>query len=243
MTTADSNESGRPAPRRLYGRRLGKPLRPGRQALVDDLLPQLRIDLPEDPGTLDPATLFDHDCRECWLEIGFGKGEHLAWQAENNPDIGLMGVEPFINGMASLLAEVDDRKLTNVRLFDDDAALLLDSLQPASLSRVFVLFPDPWPKSRHHKRRFIRPDNLDRISRALKPGGELRIGTDHDDYGTWILRHMVKRPDFDWLAESPADWRARPDDWPQTRYEAKALRQGRSSIYLRYRRRGEFITS
>ena len=115
----------------------------------------------------------------------------------------------------------------------------LQSLAPGSVARVFVLFPDPWPKARHHKRRFIRPDNLDLIGRVLVPGGELRIGTDHADYGNWILRHMHQRLDFEWLAESAADWRTRPCDWPQTRYEAKAVREGRTSIYLRYRRIGD----
>ena len=222
--------------RRLYGRRHGKPLRPARRALVEQLLPELLIDLPQESGTLDPNSLFDHQPRQIWLEVGFGKGEHLAWQAAHNPDIGFMGVEPFYNGLASLLDVISREKVGNIRLYDDDAAMLLESLKPASLSRAFVLFPDPWPKSRHHRRRFIRPENLDLLATAIKPGGELRIGTDHADYGNWIVRHMHPRPDFDWLAESPADWRVRPDDWPQTRYEAKAVREGRSSIYLRYRR-------
>lgn len=222
--------------RRLYGRRRGKPLRAGRQALVDDVLPSLMVPVAEQADGLDPLTLFSGTKKEVWLEIGFGKGEHLAHQARTNPDNGIIGVEPFINGLAALLGVVDDEGLENVRLYDDDAALLLAALEPGSLSRVFVLFPDPWPKSRHHKRRFIRPENLDLISRPLKKGGELRIGTDHADYGNWILRHMVQRADFEWQAESPEDWRVRPDDWPQTRYESKAVREGRTSIYLRYTR-------
>ena len=148
-----------------------------------------------------------------------------------------MGVEPFLNGLAACIDQLDQEQIDNIRVYNDDAALLLARLPEASLDRVFVLFPDPWPKSRHHRRRFIRPDNLDLIARALRPGGELRIGTDHDDYGTWIVRHLHHHPDFEWLAESCQDWRTRPADWPATRYETKALAQGRSSIYLRYRRR------
>jgi tRNA (guanine-N7-)-methyltransferase len=222
--------------RRLYGRRHGKPLTAARRALVDDVLPKLMVPTPADAGTLGSADLFDPAPDEMWMEIGFGKGEHLAWQAQQNPNVGFIGVEPFVNGLASLINEIENNDVRNVRLFDDDAALVLQSLAPGTLSRVFVLFPDPWPKSRHHKRRFIRPDNLDLISLALCEGGELRIGTDHADYGNWIVRHMHQRADFEWLAESPGDWRTRPDDWPQTRYEAKAVREGRSSIYLRYHR-------
>jgi tRNA (guanine-N7-)-methyltransferase len=223
-------------PRRLYGRRHGKPLRAGRKALVENVLPNLLVDIPEQNGTLDPKTLFPNKPRQVWLEVGFGKGEHLLWQATNHTDVGCIGVEPFVNGLASLIDEIDRDDISNIRLYDDDAALLLEGLQPGSLSRIFVLFPDPWPKSRHHKRRFIRPENIDLISAALAEGGELRIGTDHADYGNWIIRHMHQRADFEWMAQSPADWRTRPEDWPQTRYEAKGLREGRPSIYLRYRR-------
>ncbi len=198
------------------------------------------VPTPPETGTLTAADLFDPTPDELWMEIGFGKGEHLVWQARENPSIGFIGVEPFVNGLAALIDEIDGEDVDNIRLFDDDAALLLQGLAPDSLSRVFILFPDPWPKARHHKRRFIRPDNLDLVSAALGEGGELRIGTDHVDYGNWIVRHMHRRSDFDWLAECPTDWRERPDDWPQTRYEAKAARQGRSSIYLRYRRNDLF---
>ncbi|TDI62288.1 MAG: tRNA (guanosine(46)-N7)-methyltransferase TrmB [Alphaproteobacteria bacterium] len=237
MTKTDVSGE-KPRPHRLYGRRRGKTMSPSRRALVDDVLPKLMVPTPSASGTLTAADLFDPAPGALWMEIGFGKGEHLAWQAGQNPDVGFIGVEPFVNGLASLIDEIDGKDVNNIRLFDDDAALVLQSLAPGSLSRVFILFPDPWPKARHHKRRFIRPDNLDLISDAMGEGGELRIGTDHADYGNWILRQMNRRSDFDWLAECPADWRERPDDWPQTRYEAKAVRDGRSSIYLRYRQNG-----
>jgi tRNA (guanine-N7-)-methyltransferase len=239
MTKTETKE-GVTRLRRLYGRRHGKTLTASRRALVDDVLPRLMVPTPTETGTLTAADLFDPTPDELWMEIGFGKGEHLVWQARQNPSIGFIGVEPFVNGLAALIDEIDGEDVDNIRLFDDDAALLLQGLAPDSLSRVFILFPDPWPKARHHKRRFIRPDNLDLVSAALGEGGELRIGTDHADYGNWIVRHMHRRSDFDWLAECPTDWRERPDDWPQTRYEAKAVRQGRSSIYLRYRRNDLF---
>jgi tRNA (guanine-N7-)-methyltransferase len=225
--------------KRLYGRRTGKPLRASRQALLDALLPDLLIELPSEGG-LATKDLFaqrrDEACADCWLEIGFGKGEHLAWQAIHNPDVTFIGCEPYISGMASLVAQIDAGKISNVRLYDDDATLLLEALEPGSLSRVFLLFSDPWPKKRHHKRRFVNHSKLDLFAKVLKSGGELRIATDHAEYGNWIVRHMVKRDDFDWKAECATDWRERTPDWPPTRYEKKAIEQGRTAIYLRYLR-------
>jgi tRNA (guanine-N7-)-methyltransferase len=226
-----------PVARRVYGRRRGKPLNPTRQGLMDRLLPALAVPLEAGDANLDPRIWFDGPVREVWFEIGFGKGEHLAWQAQANPDVGIIGCEPYETGVAGLLSEVAEHGLRNVRVWTDDAALLLAALKPASIARAFLLFPDPWPKARHHKRRFVSPDRLDILARALADGAELRIATDHEDYGTWILRHMADRADFEWLAERAADWRSRPADWPATRYEAKALAQGLRPLYLRYRRR------
>ena len=234
------DESHPPSPqieRRLFGRRKGKPLRPSRQKLMDELLPRLRIPRPGEGEEIDPAALFDFPPKAVWFEVGFGKGEHLAWQAEHNPETGFIGCEPFETGLAGLCAEIEDRDLHNVRVFEDDAALLLAALKPNSLERVFVLFPDPWPKKRHHKRRFISPSRLDLIARALRDGAELRLGTDHPGYAAWMLRHLLARDDFEWLAERPADWQVRPADWPPTRYEEKALQEGRKSVYLRFRYR------
>jgi len=222
---------------KVHGRRRGRRLRPGRAALLDDLLPALRIALPPEGERLDPAALFDPPRSRLWLGIGFGAGEHLAWQAAHNPEVGLLGSEVYINGVASLLRHVREEGLDNVRLHDDDARALIAALPDASVERVFLLFPDPWPKARHAPRRFVGPRNLAALARIMVDGGELRIASDDVTYQRWTLQQMPRCPDFVWQVAGPADWRERTDDWPPTRYEAKALRQGRRPIYLRYRRR------
>jgi tRNA (guanine-N7-)-methyltransferase len=199
------------------------------------LLPRLRVPIPE-TGFLDPFDLFQPRPRDVWLEVGFGGGEHLAAQAESHPDVGLLGCEPFVDGVARLLGHVDERGLENVRILDDDARLLLTALPDACLSRVFVLFADPWPKKRHHKRRFIGPGNLDALARVLADGGELRFASDHDGYVRWALRHLTGDRRFRWIVGGPADWRRRPDGWVETRYEAKALARGETCTYLVFRR-------
>jgi len=219
--------------RRLYGRRTGHKLRIGQAALVEELLPRLAV---PDTGPLGAAGLFGDD-RPLWLEIGFGRGEHMAAQAAANPDVGIIGAEPFIDGVVGALLEVRDRDLTNIRLHNGDALDVLDRLPDASLDRVFLLHPDPWPKARHAKRRFANPGPLAIVARVLKPGGEFRLGTDHPVYCRWAMLQMAASSDFDWLAETPADFQVRPDDWPQTRYEAKARRLGHEVWYFRYRRR------
>ncbi len=219
--------------RQLHGRRHGHALRRAQAALVEDLLPKLS--LPE-AGELSSHELFG-DARPLWLEIGFGKGEHLGWQAAENPDVGFIGCEPFINGIVGALAEVRDRGLSNVLLHMDDARDVLDRLPDASVSRIFLLHPDPWPKARHARRRFINPEPLDQIARVLKPGGEFRLGTDDPTYCRWSMMIMNAREDFEWTARSADDFLVRPDDWPQTRYEAKARKAGREVWYFQYRRR------
>lgn len=216
----------------FYGRRKGRPLRVGRKHLVETLLPKLSV--PIDDPVLDPQSLFSASTKETWLEVGFGNGEHLAWQAAHNPTVGIIGCEPFINGVSVMLQHIEDQNLTNVRIHADDARPLLDLLPDACLSRVFVLFPDPWPKKRHAYRRFIGPRNLNRLARAMAPGSVLRVASDHPDYVTWTLRHLRAKPDFEWLAERADDWRQRPDDWPPTRYEQKAL--AGVPVYLTFRR-------
>lgn len=171
-----------------------------------------------------------------WFEVGFGAGEHLATQAAANPGVGLIGCEPFLNGVVGALSHIDKGGLTNVRLHMGDALDVLERLPDASLDRLFLLHPDPWPKARHAKRRFVNPGPLDVIAAKLKPGGEFRLGTDHDIYCRWALMQMAKRRDFQWLATTPADWQTRPADWPQTRYEAKARRLGHEVWYFRYQR-------
>jgi tRNA (guanine-N7-)-methyltransferase len=223
--------------RRLYGRRQGRPLRAGRRHLIDDLLPRLAISLEGvAAGALDPRRLFPA-AREVWLEIGFGGGEHLAEQARANPGIGIVGVEPFINGAASLLKAIDAEKLANVRLLMDDARPLLEALAPASVGRAFILFPDPWPKRRHWKRRIVCRPVLDQLARVLAPGAELRLATDDADYGAWMLLALLSHPDFVWAARSPSEWRVRPPDQPQTRYESKALAASRRPLFLTAQRR------
>jgi tRNA (guanine-N7-)-methyltransferase len=184
-------------------------------------------------GPIDLHLMFP-EAQRFALEVGFGGGEHLAEQARRHPDTGFIGCEPFENGVAKLLTQVQASGLRNVRVVPDDARDILVRLPDASLSFVFVLFPDPWPKLRHHKRRFIQTRTLDQIHRLLKPGGELRIATDHTDYGQWALMHLMRDNRFEWAATRAADWRVRPDDWVATRYEQKALKAGRSCIYLRF---------
>lgn len=225
---------------RFYGRRQGKALSEARQGRLDQWLPEIEINLsqadPESP-LQGPEVYFSSPQKEYWLEIGFGKGEHLAAQACAHPQVGIIGSEPFLNGVSGLVDLVDQHQLSNVRIFMDDARVLMDSLPDQSLSRAFILFPDPWPKARHHKRRIVSAGNIAVLARLLKDGAELRIGTDHMEYCRWIMAHMLENTDFDWVAETPEDWRRRGPDWPATRYETKSLAQGRKSSYLRFIRR------
>ena len=217
--------------RRLYGRRQGHKLRQGQAALVEELLPRLVV--PE--GPLDAVALFGDD-RPIELEIGFGGGEHLAGQAALRPAHGFIGCEPFLNGVVGALGHVAAERLDNVRLHMGDALEVLDRLPDASLDRVYLLHPDPWPKARHAKRRFMNHGPIGLVAAKLRPGGEFRFGTDHPVYCRWAMMVMGQRDDFAWLAETPQDFLVRPDDWPQTRYEAKARRIGHEVWYFRYRR-------
>jgi tRNA (guanine-N7-)-methyltransferase len=221
--------------RLIYGRRKGHRLRPGRQRLLDELLPKLRVQLPEG-GRLDPVSLFAPRPQRIWLEIGFGGGEHLAAQAAAHPEVGLIGCEPFIGGIARLLSLISAEGLANIRLFTDDARLLLQALPDACLARVFVLFPDPWPKTRHHKRRIVNTQTAAEFARLLEPGGEVRLATDDMSYARAMLLALRARPELHWQARRAADWRERSADWPGTRYESKALAAGRACVYLRFAR-------
>ena len=219
----------------LYGRRRGKSLRQKQQRVVEELLPKLAVPIGDD--LLVPKSLFIEQQLEVWLEIGFGAGEHLAWQAEHHPEAGIIGCEPFLNGVASLLGKVEDANLDNVRIHNEAAEHLLDRLPDASIDKMFLLFADPWPKSSHHRRRFVTTENIEALARVLKPGCLIRVGTDHTDYGAWILHYFLASEAFEWVANQPADWLIRGDDWPQTRYERKAVREGRRSVYYRFRRK------
>lgn len=223
-------------PLRFYGRRRGRPLREGQRQLTETLLPQLSIVLPAS-GLLDPPALFPFKPCSIWLEIGFGGGEHLAAQAERHPEIGFIGCEVFENGVARLTAAVARQGLANVRVFPEDARLLLAALPAASIGCAFILFPDPWPKLRHHKRRLVTRATLDRLAEIMEDGAELRLATDDTGYLGWMLEHTTAHPDFVWRARRPADWRDRPKDWPPTRYEEKAVAAGRRATFLRFARR------
>ncbi len=255
-------------PRILYGRRKGRPLRPTRARLVEELLPRLAVRFDDAVGdtpeaavagpypTLDPARFFDGPppfggesagkapigtrdapaCREVWLEVGFGAGEHLAAQAEAHSDIGFIGCEPFVNGLAALLSRIDSLHLSNIRIYADDARFLIDRLAPGTLARVFVLFLDPWPKARHARRRFIAPDTLDALARVMADGAQLRFATDDAVYLRWALAALIAHEGFRWTAEKAADWRMRPGDQPATRYEEKARAKGNLPVFLSFER-------
>ncbi len=217
---------------KFFGRRKGRPLKPSLIRIAEERLPSLSVS-PEEAEA--PAALFDRAMRDLWLEVGFGSGEHLVWQATENPDIGFIGCEPFINGVVKMIRDADLAGLDNIKVLADDARPLIDALPEASVGRFFLLFPDPWPKRRHWNRRFLGPENLPRLSRVLKDGAEMRLASDHPGYQDWMIRHLYRHPDFEWLDEGPSDWRHRKPDWPQTRYEEKAL--AGVPVYLTFRRR------
>lgn len=217
----------------IYGRRRGRQLRPGRERLLHDLLPEVVV--PTDISS-PPETWFGESVRDVWLEVGFGAGEHMAALAAAQPEVGFIGCEPFRNGVARLLASIDSAGLRNIRVFPDDARTLIAALPARSIGRAFVLFPDPWPKTRHHRRRIIVAETLCDFARILRQGAELRLASDDMGYVRWMLSHTLKNGGFEWLARKPADWRCRPPDWPPTRYESKALGRGVDCVYLRFRR-------
>jgi tRNA (guanine-N7-)-methyltransferase len=218
-----------------FGRRRGRALRPGQKALIRDFLPQIALTIPVS-GEFDPGGLFDARAGPIWVEIGFGGGEHLADQAERHPETGLIGCEVFENGIAKLLARIKRGRIENIRIFADDGRLLIAALPPASIDRVFILFPDPWPKRRHEGRRIVSRGTLDALARVMTDGAELRLATDDRDLLSWMLERATDHPAFEWLARRPCDWRERLPDWPLTRYEEKAQAAGRPAIFLRFRR-------
>jgi tRNA (guanine-N7-)-methyltransferase len=225
------SEAGETPRRALYGRSRGKTLRAHHKGLMATLLPRLEIA----PGPIaDAGALFPLTPREIWLEIGFGGGEHLLAQAKAHRDIGLIGCEPFINGVAKALAGIEEERLENIRLRAGDAGALIAGLAPGVLSRIFILYPDPWPKRRQNKRRLISAAMIDELARVARPGAEVRFATDIDDYAGWTLRRFLDSPDFSWAARAADDWRRPWPDWPGTRYEAKAAREGRRPVYLTF---------
>ena len=219
----------------FFGRSKGKTLTPSQAALFDTALPRLVLDLAV-PAPRDLRALFDAGVAEVRLEIGFGGGEHLHRESGRHPGTGFIGVEPFRNGMAKMLVALAAEPRPNLRLYGDDAILLLDWLPAGSLAGVDLFYPDPWPKPRHWKRRFVSPRNLDRLARALRPGGRFRFASDISSYVAWTISHLAGHPAFAGPEGEPATWAVPFEGWPGTRYEAKALREGRPPAYLTFTR-------
>jgi tRNA (guanine-N7-)-methyltransferase len=219
----------------FFGRRKGHKLRSHQADLIENLLPRLAIDI---AGTSPPdlAGLFDAPPDDIRLEIGFGGGEHLIAEAQAFPELGFIGCEPYVNGMAKILAQIEAHNIGNIRLFAGDAAELLAWLPPRSLARIDLIHPDPWPKRRHWKRRFVQDATITAMARALKPHGEFRFVSDIADYCAWTLAHLARSPDFIWTAERASDWRQPWADYTMTRYGRKAEREGRQAAYLRFRK-------
>jgi tRNA (guanine-N7-)-methyltransferase len=220
---------------RSFGRRRGRKLSPRQAALLERGLPPLAISLSQ-PSPVELGRLFAPPVAEVWLEIGFGGAEHLLWQARANPRVGLIGCEPFADGIVKALGAIEGANLSNVRIHADDARPLLRWLPVASIARTFILFPDPWPKKRHHKRRLVSQATLAELARVMRRGAELRIATDVADYARAILLAVSQQQSFRWTAAGPDDWRERGIDWPPTRYEQKALLAGRRCSYFRFQR-------
>lgn len=232
---ASGIDTGR-GPRAFFGRRRGKSLRPVQAGALTAGLAGFRIDI-DQPCPVPLSALFAPQVAGVRLEIGFGGGEHLLAEASRHAGTGFIGVEPFVNGMAKFLAAMERDSLGNVRVFDDDATFLLDWLPPASLDGIDLLYPDPWPKKRHWKRRFVNPATLRRFARVLKPGGRFRFASDIGSYVDWTLLLVREHPEFVWQAASADDWRLPYEGWTGTRYEAKAVREGRTPAYLTFIRK------
>ena len=222
---------------RFYGRRKGRPLSQNMQRLLDEVLPDNL--LPED---MDESWLSKRRTRQgkdsaLILESGFGGGEHLASLAAGQRADLFIGAEPFINGVVSLLRHIEEQKLNNICIWPDDVRLILDKLPARSLSAVYVMFPDPWPKARHAGRRILNQEMLDRLADLLQPKGQLRMASDHPVAKSWLLAEAMRHPDFEWCARSAADWRERPSGWPQTRYMRKGVIEGRLPSWFEFQRR------
>lgn len=233
---------------KFFGRRKGRVIRKTKTTLLDAFLPKIKI---TEDTAIDKQTLFGKAVEKVYLEIGFGNGEHLAGQAKNNPEVGFIGAEVFQNGVANLLSlitgikdgtdlpeviNLENGRSDNIRVYDDDMRLLFPRIPDNFLDKVFVLFPDPWPKKRHASRRFINPDNLKEIARVLKKDGILRVATDHKVYKGWTLHQMHDCPNFEWTATCGNDWKHEPSDWVETKYQRKAIREGRKPVFLDFKK-------
>ena len=238
MSETDRHPSGAPW-RNFYGRFKGKALRPAQERALDEQLPKIAVpdvSWEENPErkVIDPWVLFD-DVDELWLEIGFGGGEHMVHQAKSNPRVGIIAAEPYVNGVAMALSKIKKAGVDTIRIHMGDARDLFDVLPEETFTKAFLLYPDPWPKARHHRRRFVTDEHLDPLMTKLKPGAEFRVATDIPDY---VRQTMIEVPKagFEWTAERPSDWRVAWPDWISTRYEQKALREGRTPHYMTFRK-------
>lgn len=219
----------------FYGRRKGKPLHKSRAQSLGFVRDNYMIDVPE-TGIVDPACFFDRPLKKIALEIGFGNGEHIVNQAVLNPETGFIGCEPFINGVAAAARDVVEKNIGNIRFYPDDAMPLLMRFPDACLDTVFLLFPDPWPKTRHHKRRFIQRHTIELLGRVLRPGAQLVLATDDRNLADWMLLHTVLSPYFSWNNAQNAAWEKPPVHWVETRYQQKAAQQGRLAFFMSFTR-------
>lgn len=225
----------KPAYLRSFGRRKARKLRPAKARLVDEVFAQYLFTF-ADGETLTPQSLLPGK-KEYRLEIGFGDGGHLAFQAKHHPHIGFIGAEPFLNGVAALVEKAEEDQLSNIRIYHEDVRVLLMALPDSSVSRVDILFPDPWPKTRHKKRRLVQPETLTMIAHILKTGGILRLASDDTNYVEWMLLCLQDHPYFTWTAKEAKDWKNEPADWIQTKYQKKAISESRYSTFLEYVRK------
>lgn len=222
--------------RYFWSRGSGRPLNKQRQQSYDDVMAWAEVKLiHEGQADQNPQNWFNHNPEQIWLEIGFGNGEHLHQHAQWNPNVGLIGCEPFVNGVSMLCKDIDEHDTKNIRIWQEDARVLLQSLAPNSIDRCFVLFPDPWPKSKHHKRRIINAETLDWLAVIMKQDGQLRMATDHAGLAEWMLYHAVEHPKFEWSAQAQEDWKTEPKDWVRTRYQEKA-KAGTENWFLDFTR-------
>lgn len=237
-----SGNDGLDIRRKRWGRRKGRPLNKMRSESLDIILDKYGIDVEkviQSKDILSVSEILDEACsgKEIWLEVGFGNGEHILTQAMRNPDVLFIGCEPFINGIAALAKDIVEQDVKNIRIWNDDAHFLIEKMPDDCISRAFVLFPDPWPKAKHAKRRFIRQETLGIFSRIMKSGAILRMATDVEDLAQWMLEQAREHPDFQWCKESQTDWNKPPEDWVQTRYQTKGFEAGRQSHYIFFERK------
>ena len=225
--------------KRVYGRKFGRPLNAARKAALDAVLPQISIDssLLSEKGDLAPSSVFDAAFNECWMEIGFGSGEHLSALMRRYPENAYIGAEPYINGMSAFVKDVEDEPKERIRVHMDDAMMVAHSLTKNSLDGLYVLNPDPWHKKRHYKRRIINQGNLDCFARILKPGGRLIMSTDVPDLADWMVTQASMHDAFEWEVRSADDWRVAPSDWITTQYETKGAKNASHMVYLFFKRK------